>query len=201
MRDGPRSFPALWLGGLAAAGTVAGHHLAYGIASSDALHKERLLAATGHRYFGWCVAVALGLVMAALVSFFRSRFRSSGNGERPARLGLRLAPRLVPVQIAVCLALEAAERALVTGAGPGALLGEPQVQIAVVIQGAVALCAAAVLALLASVVDRAARRTTRPRPARTRSVPAILPRVQVASVPAIAVRAGTISFRGPPSIP
>ena len=65
--------------------------------------RLRLLEGTGHRYFGWYVAIALGLIMAALVSFFRSRLRFAGNWDRPAQLGLRLTIRLLPVQIAVCL--------------------------------------------------------------------------------------------------
>jgi hypothetical protein len=201
MRDGTRS-PALWLGGLAAGGAIGGHYLAYWFASTDAVPRERLLEETGHRYFGWCAAIALGLVMAALASFFRSRFRTAGRGRTPARLALHLAPRLVPLQIGTCLSLEAGERSLVAGKGLegiGGLVGEPHVMVAVAIQAVVALCAAGILAVLASVVDRVARLTGGPRPRRARSVPAILPRIQVAPVPAVAVLSGTISHRGPPN--
>ena len=200
MRDGRRS-PALWLGGLAAAGAIAGHHLAYEVASSGAHHKERLLAATGHRYFGWCAALALGVLLAALASFFSSRLRAAGTGERPLRLGLRLVPRLVPVQIGVFLAREAADRVVGAGGGLDGLLAESHVQIGVAIQAAAALCAAGVLAVLASVVDLVARRTGRAPPPRARAARAILPRVQVATIPHVAVRSGTISFRGPPNVP
>ena len=200
MSSGPRPSPTVLLGGLAAAGAIFGHHFAYRLASSEVHHGSRLMEATGHRYFGGCLAVALGLVMAALVSFLRSRHQAPKRGQSPMRLGLYLAPRLVPAQIGAFLVLEAAERILVARSGVAGLLNDYHVQIGVLIQGAVALCAAGVLALLASVVDRVSRRASRPRPGRRRLVPAILPRVYVASTPAVAVRAGTISFRGPPNL-
>lgn len=201
MGHGKRFSPALWLGGFAGAWAIAGHHVAYMLISRDAVRGGGLPAATSHRFFGWYVALALGLVMAALASFFRSRIRSGDRGQPPALLALHLAVRLVPLQIAACLLLHAVEGFLVADE-LGGLLGKPQVIVAIVTQTTAAVCAAVVLAALASVADLVAlHRGGGPRPRRTRSIAAILPRVQVALAPAVAVLAGTISHRGPPNAP
>ena len=201
MGHGKRFSPALWLGGLAVAWAMAGHYVAYTLMSSDAVRGEALPAATSHRYLGWYAAIALGMVMGALASFFRSRIRSGDRGKHPALLALHLAARLVPLQIAACLLFHAIEHSLVAG-GLGAYLAEPEVIVGIVTQTMAAACAGVVLAVLASVADLVAlHRGGGPRPRRTRSIPAILPRVQVALAPAVAVLAGTISHRGPPNAP
>jgi hypothetical protein len=201
MGHGKRFSPALWLGGFAGAWAIAGHHVAYMLISRDAVPGGALPAATSHRHFGWYAAIALGMVMAALASFFRSRIRSEDRGQPPALLALHFAARLVPLQIAACLLLHAVEHSLVAG-GLGAFLAEPQVIVGILTQTMAAACAGVVLALLASVADLVAlHRGGGPRPRRTRSIPAILPRVQVALTPAVAVLAGTISHRGPPNAP
>jgi hypothetical protein len=201
MGHGKRFSPALWLGGLAVAWAMAGHYVAYALMSSDAVRGEALPAVTSHRFLGWYAAIALGLVMGALASFFRSRIRSSDRGQHPAFLALHLAARLVPLQIAACLLFHAIEHSLVEG-GLGAFLAEPQVIVGIVTQTMAAVCAGVVLAVLACAADLVAlRRGSGPRPRRTRSIPAILPRVQVALAPAVAVLAGTISHRGPPNAP
>jgi hypothetical protein len=171
------------------------------LVSRDAVRGVGFAHATSHRFFGWFAALALGVVMAALASFFRSRIRSGDRGQRPAFLALHFAVRLVPLQIAACLLLHAVDGFLV-GDELGGLLAEPQVIVAIVVQIAAAVCAAVVLALLASLAGLVAlRRGGGPRPRGSRSISAILPRVQVALAPAVAVLAGTISHRGPPTAP
>jgi hypothetical protein len=195
MGHGKRLSPALWLGGSACAWALTGHHVAYMLMSHDAVRGGGLPVTTSH--FGWYTALALGVVMAALAGFFRSRVSSGDRGQHSALLALHFAVRLVPLQIAACLLLHAVEGFLVAGE-LGGLLAESQVIIAIVTQTTAAVCAAVVLAALASVADLVALRGGGPRPRRTRSISAILPRVQVALAPAVAVLAGTISHRGPP---
>jgi hypothetical protein len=197
MGHGRRLSPVLWLGGSACAWALTGHHVAYMLMSHDVMRGGGLPVTTSLRHFGWYSALALGMVMAALAWFFRSRVNSGDRGQHSALLALHFAVRLVPLQIAACLLIHAAEGFLVAGE-LGGLLAESQVIVAIVTQTTAAVCAAVVLAALASVADLVALRGGGPRPRRTRSISAIFPHVQVALAPAVAVLAGTISHRGPP---
>jgi hypothetical protein len=195
MGHGKRLSPALWLGGSACAWALTGHHVAYMLMSHDVVRGGGLPVTTSH--FGWYTTLALGVVMAALAGFFRARVNSGDRGQHSALLALHFAVRLVPLQIAACLLIHAVEGFLVAGE-LGGLLAESQVIVAIVTQTTAAVCAAVVLAALASVADLVALRGGGPRPRRTRSISAILPHVQLALAPAVAVLAGTISHRGPP---
>lgn len=180
------------LGALAFAAVVASHHVAYRLAVPDPHFRSELLHSTGHRYFMYVAALALGTLVAGLAAFLRT-----GTHER-ASMGERFryaVPRLLIAQIGGFLALEFAERSLF-GAGAEHMLTEKPVLIGFVLQVLVAVIGAASLCLVASV----ARRLLWSGPTDLRSAPLsfLLPPELLPLSAQIA--AGPASPRGPPSL-
>jgi hypothetical protein len=156
------------LAGVAVAGAVAGHGLAYALAVPEPGRRLALLAGSGHAYWSAAIAAAivLGLVSlgATLARSFRAGLRTEGRpaGEPPGRLAARLAV----LQVTIYLVQELIERA-----AAGAPLGGP-VDGRLLLTGiAVQLLVATGLALglawagrVAEVAGRALRRRSRARP-------------------------------------
>jgi hypothetical protein len=142
----------LWLGGLAAGGVAAAHVLAFIVAAPDPVRRGRLLEETGHAMWPVIVSVALAALVVALARFAVGRIHRSDRPPAGAMWRLT-AGRLMALQTLGFLALEAVER-LASGHALIGFLGEPVVLIGVALQIFVALGAAALLVLLARLVDR-----------------------------------------------
>ena len=154
------------LTGVAVAGAVVGHMVAYVLAVPSPTVRVVLLGATGHAYWTQAIAAASVLGLASLAATLRRRFRAgrlSGPplpGEHLGRLGTQLAG----FQVAIYLVQEALER-LEAGIPAQALLDGRLLVIGVAVQSAIALALAVLLAAAGRVAE-AAGRALRPRPRR-----------------------------------
>lgn len=194
MRAGSRTRSRLWLGGVAMAGVVLAHVLAYFMAAPHRYGREMLLRSGGHRHWAVVAALALGALVAGLIWF-------TSQATRPDRvwsLGARAffvstARRLVLLQVSGFVLLEASERVLF-GAGFGQLLAEPVILIGIVLQVVSALGAAGLLVVLARTLDRFCCPSS---PARFGASQDPRPRVCILP-PRFLLAAGGPTFRGPP---
>jgi hypothetical protein len=154
------------LTGVALAGAVVGHMVAYVLAVPSPTVRVALLGATGHAYWTAAIAAAVVLGLASLAATLRRRFRAGLLASRPQpadRLG-RVAGQLAGFQVAIYLVQETLER-LEVGIPAHALLDGRLLVTGVVVQSAIAV----VLAVLLTVVGRVAEavgRALRPRPRR-----------------------------------
>lgn len=106
-----RALRVLWLAGLALAGVVAGHAIAYTIALPDPEARSALLATTGHGYWRAAVAAGLSAGLCSAAAFLAHRARDAARSSVSASgLPPWLAPRLAAVQIGLFVAIELAER-------------------------------------------------------------------------------------------
>jgi hypothetical protein len=154
------------LTGVAVAGAVVGHMVAYVLAVPSPTVRVALLGATGHAYWTQAIAAASVLGLASLATTLRRRFRAGLLASRPQpaeRLG-RLAAQLAGFQVAIYLVQEALER-LEAGVPARGLLDGRLLAIGVAVQTAIALLLA-VLLTVAGRVAEAAGRALRPRPPR-----------------------------------
>ena len=152
------------LTGVAVAGAVVGHMVAYALAVPSPTVRVALLGATGHAYWTQAIAAASVLGLASLAATLRRRFRAgrlSGPPQPAERLG-RLAAQLAGFQVAIYLVQETLER-LEVGVPARALLDVRLLVIGVAVQGAIALALAVLLAAAGRVAE-AAGRALRPRP-------------------------------------
>ncbi len=152
MRVLGRGRPRLWLGALAAAGVGLTHAVAYFLTAPDPEARRELLEQTAHGYWSYASAVALGLLVAGLSGFAIARVRERAEQRRAGgSLYLFIATRLIVLQGLGFLVLEASERAV---AGQlDHFLAEPVVLLGVVIQAVVAVIGAALLVMLARLVE------------------------------------------------
>ncbi|MGH2657107.1 MAG: hypothetical protein ACRDIZ_10510 [Actinomycetota bacterium] len=141
----------LWLGGLAAAGVVVAHVLAYWLAAPNPVRREHLLEATGHGAWPILVALTLGALVASMAGFAAGRVREARGA--PAALIRGTVTRLVTLQVVGFILLEALER-LAIGHDLTELLSEPVMAIGLGAQVVVALAGAILLVLFAHLVDR-----------------------------------------------
>jgi hypothetical protein len=154
------------LTGVAVAGAVVGHMMAYVLAVPSPTVRVALLGATGHAYWTQAIAAASVLGLASLAATLRRRFRAgllSGPPQPGEHLG-RLAVQLAGFQVAIYLVQEALER-LEAGIPAHALLDGRLLVIGVAVQSAIALALAVLLAAAGRVAE-AAGRALRPRPRR-----------------------------------
>ncbi len=142
----------LWLGGLAAAGVVVAHVIAFWLAAPNPALREHMLEETGHGAWPMLVALTLGALVASLAGFAAGRVREERSAP-PAVLIRGTLVRLVALQVVGFIVLEALER-LAIGHDLTSLLSEPVMAIGLVAQVVVALGGAILLALLAHLVDR-----------------------------------------------
>jgi len=103
------------MAGVAFAGVVAGHSIAYVAAIPDASRRGALLAQTGHSYWGTALVAALLAEVLALAAVatchFRAGLAAPAAGPLPIRLGgVQLAIRLSVIQVAAFTGLEVGER-------------------------------------------------------------------------------------------
>jgi hypothetical protein len=150
------------LTGVAVAGAVVGHMVAYVLAVPEPTVRVALLGATGHAYWTEAIAAALVLGLASLATTLRRQFRAGLLAGRPQpgeRVG-RLAGQLAGFQVAIYLVQEALER-LEAGIPAHALLDGRLLTIGVVVQTAIAVGLAVLLTAagrVAEAVGRALRR-------------------------------------------
>jgi hypothetical protein len=156
------------LTGVAVAGAVVGHMVAYVLAVPSPMVRVALLGATGHAYWTAAIAAAVVLGLASLAATLGRRFRAGllASHPQPAeRLG-RVAGQLAGFQIAIYLVQESLER-LEAGIPAHALLDSRLLVTGVVVQSAIAL-ALAVLLVTAGRVAEAAGRALRSPPRRVK---------------------------------
>jgi hypothetical protein len=154
------------LTGVAVAGAVLGHMVAYVLAVPSPTVRVALLGATGHAYWTAAIAAASVLGLASLAATLGRRFRAGLLASRPQpsdRLG-RVAGQLAGFQLAIYLVQETLER-LEAGIPAHALLDGRLLVTGVVVQMAIAVVLA-VLLVAAGRVAEAAGRALRPRPRR-----------------------------------
>ena len=149
---------------LLAAGSLAGHDLAYRIVVPDAAERAHYLERTGHAYLAYG-ALAAGIAAALLAAALTWRFLAALRGDRaataPAWLFALLAPAAFTLQ-------EHGERLLHDGAFPVGHALEPTFLVGLALQLPFALGALLVARLLEEVAEVVVR---------------ALPRVHAATVP------------------
>jgi hypothetical protein len=144
--------------GVAAAGAVVGHMVAYALAVPEGAARLALLLTTGHAY--WSAAIAAGLVL-GFVSLATTVLRHFRAGLLPGRprpgmpLG-RLAAQLAGFQVAIYLVQEMLERVAV-GAPLASLLEARLLGVGVVVQVAIAFCLAVLLRTAGAAAEAAGR--------------------------------------------
>jgi len=154
------------LTGVAVAGAVVGHMVAYLLAVPSPTVRVALLGATGHAYWTAAIAAASVLGLASLAATLGQRFRAGLLSDPPQageHLG-RLAGQLAGFQVAIYLVQETLER-LEAGIPARALLDGRLLATGVVVQTAIALVLAVLLALAGRAAE-AVGRALRPRPRR-----------------------------------
>jgi hypothetical protein len=184
------------LTGVAVAGAVVGHMVAYGLAVPSPTVRVALLGATGHAYWNAAIAAATVLGLASLVTTLGRRFRAgllSGPPQPGERLG-RLAGQLAGFQVAIYLVQETLER-LEAGIPAHALVDGRLLAIGVVVQSAIALVLAVLLAAAGRVAE-AAGRALRPPP--RRAEPSRPPVVEVVVAWPSRLLANGLGSRAPP---
>jgi hypothetical protein len=187
-RQALRGFPVF---GVAAAGTVLGHWLAYLIAIPASTTRARVLSESGHGY--WLSAVQMALVFAAaglaLLAIRRLRARAS---EPSSTFAFH---RLVLYQASMFVAVEIVER-LMVGEPVSQLFAHDVVFLGLLVQVVVAALGVRFLRWFERTVDRIAdvfrRRAPRLSPVRTRPPTTHPTRL-------VPVLAGAAGLRSPPA--
>lgn len=184
----------LWLGGLAAGGVAIAHLLAFVLAAPDPLRRQELLDVTGHGAWPLVISLALGALVAALAGFAVTRIREP---HTPLRMLYRgTLARLLVLQVVGFLLLEALERlARHDPVELFGLLGEPVVLIGLVAAAVTAAVGAALIVILAGLLDRLIT-VLRALP----RAPRVLAPAGLADIapPRIRTVMGSVSLRGPP---
>lgn len=194
MRASSHMRSQLWLGGVAMAGVVLAHVLAYFAAAPHRHGEEILLQSSGHRHWAVVAALALGALVASLIWFTSQATRPESVWSLGARaFFVSTARRLILLQVSGFVLLEASER-LLFGAGFGQVFAEPVVLIGIVLQVVSALGAAGLLVVFARTLDRLCGRSSA---ARFGAAPGPRPRVCVLP-PRFLLAAGGATLRGPP---
>ena len=194
MRD-RRAFRGLTLAGMAGAGVVLGHWIAYAVAVPSAHLRSEVLADAGHDYWPLAVKSAVALAIAGLgaLTLWLAAGTPPRDGTR-SRMFLALLWRLGLAQIIAFTVLEVSER-MAIGSPLGTLWHHHLFLVGVAVQIAMAVAGSLVLLGFRRAVIRilAALRARPRRPARVPvlgSVP-LLPRRPVLAEPGLG--------RAPPS--
>jgi hypothetical protein len=179
--------------GVAGAGLVLGHWVAYALGTPHAHARDELLDATGHGYLPYATQVALLAGAMGLVALFLARFsRREGRGSFGADAAV-----LAAVQSITFVTMEVGER-LASGASLNDLAQGNLVAIGISVQVAMAVVGALVL--------RATDRFAEKADARSRVAPLPVPRplATMAAVPFVSPRRPSMraaASRAPPSLP
>ena len=180
--------------GVAGAGLVLGHWLAYAIDSPHALARHELLRDTGHAYLPYATQIALLASAIGLVGLFLTRLT---RRERPDSFAGDVA-RLAGVQSAAFLVMEIGER-LLSGSSLHDLTNGPLLVIGIGVQLVMAVAGALVLRLtehaaeVAESLDRA--------PAASFSPSLVIGAPLAATVMPMRPAMRATASRAPPSLP
>jgi hypothetical protein len=184
------------LTGVAVAGAVLGHMVAYLLAVPSPTVRVALLGATGHAYWTAAIAAASVLGLASLAATLARRFRAGLGRTRPEdgqSVG-RLAAQLAGFQLAIYLVQEALER-LEAGFPAHALLDGRLLVTGVAVQTVIALVLAVLLTLAGRAAEAVGRALRRP-PCRVE--PAGLPVVDLVLAWPSRLLAAGLGSRAPP---
>ena len=184
------------LTGVAVAGAVVGHMVAYVLAVPSPTVRVALLGATGHVYWTAAIAAASVLGLASLATTLRRRFRAGllASHPQPGERLSRVAAQLAGFQVAIYLVQEALER-LEAGIPPSALLDGRLLGTGVVVQTAIALVLAVLLTLAGRAAEAVGRALRRPDRHPERTAPPLLD--LMAAWPSRLLAAG-LGSRAPP---
>jgi hypothetical protein len=186
-RRSARGFPLL---GLAAAGTVLGHWLAYLIAIPATSTRAGVLSQSGHGY--WLFAVQVGMVLAAIGLALLAVRRLRTRAPQPS--STFAFHRLVLYQASLFVGVEIVER-LIVGVPMSQLFGHDVLVLGLLVQVVVAALGARFLRWFERTVDRIAEAFRRhvPRLPRVR-----IPPLRTHPVRLVPVLAGAAGLRSPP---
>ena len=149
--SGPRERRTFAVLGIAGAGLVLGHWVAYALETPHAHDRGELLRATGHGYLPYLTQMALLAAAIGLAGLFLVRLRRrDGTGSFARDVTL-----LGAAQAGAFVGMEIGER-LLSGAPLHDLTHGPLLAIGLVVQLAVAVAGAAVLRLTERAADAAA---------------------------------------------
>jgi hypothetical protein len=153
-----------------------------------------LMDATGHRYWGLAVGVALGICIGGAVGYYVRVLRAPRNDLGRLNLFRFAAPRLGALQLVGFALLEASERIL-WGTDLAHPLDEPVVIVGLALQVVIALVSALTLTLVARLVTLVAKYLARPTGA-----PIAFREIGPAPLfsPRVLLLAGGAGARGPP---
>lgn len=143
------------IGGLASAGVVLAHAVAYRLVAPDPHVRYDLLESTGHRYWTVLATIALGLLTAGMANFLARRL-SDPEGH-PGLNQVAVVWRLALLQSVGFLGLEFVER-LGMQQALAAVFAEPVMLIGLVIQIVAAFLGAALLWVLTRAIDNLIKR-------------------------------------------
>ena len=191
MGSGPKGSTRLLLGGMAAAGIVVAHLLAYLFAVPDPHDRVHVLESTGHGAWGYVAALGLGLLVAGLLRYVVKSFRGGDGSTAPFPT---IAARLAVLQLGGFIAIEALERLSVDHTTSG-LFSEPVIQMGLLLQVVIALIGALALTLLTRAIRSVLARRSGPQGATDSVKP--FPRVaEIVRRSTVGTGGGTL--RGPP---
>lgn len=195
MSKGPLQRAHLWIAGFSFMGVVASHLVGYWVAVPEAGERHEVLAATGHHYWVWFVALSFAAFVAAMCRFTIGSLRDEPPGHASRNSLKTVAARFVAWQLPVLLLLEAAERLVVDGhLHVFSLMTEAPVVLGVLVQFLVAIVGALFIVFWARVVSGlAGRRDTFHGERRAASWPESVNQVWNHRAPA-----GPKTLRGPP---
>jgi hypothetical protein len=150
------------IGGLAAAGIVGAHEIAFRIATPDPHERLEQLQETGHAYWSLIVGVSVAFFVAAVVLHL---LRTWDSGDRGGFTWGSLAFRLTLAQVSSFFVLESLERTFSSHNFSVPII-EPVFLIGLVLQAAVAVVGALLLIMLSRAVVAIARTLRKRRPVR-----------------------------------
>lgn len=142
-----------WVLGVALAGVVAGHPLAYTIVAPHHGERAGLLALTGHSYWGAAVLAGIVFGLASLGVVVARHFRAGLYGASatlPGYLGLAL--RLSCLQLGIFTVVEALER-MSAGQPVSSLMDADLLPVGLAIQLLIALVSSGLLRWLARAAE------------------------------------------------
>lgn len=183
----------IWFGALALIGMVAGHQASFFVAEREGEHRHALLEATGHGSWASIHTIAVALGLAVLIGFIGASIRSKQQGRERRAGYLGGLVRLIPLQLATFIGVEAVER-LSAGASLLEVLTDRVILIGLVVQVVVAALSCLILLLVSSVVAMLVG-TTSPVPQLRVELPTNFFRTEVAPLDLSRV---AWSLRGPP---
>ena len=151
------------LTGVAVAGAVVGHMVAYVLAVPEPTARMVLLGATGHAYWTAAIAAAVVLGLASVATTLLGRFRAGlvASRSQPGESVARLARHLAGLQVAIYLVQEVLER-LEAGVPLHALFGGRVLLVGVAVQVAIAVGLAVLLAVAGRAAEAAGRALRQP---------------------------------------